>query len=72
MSKCIEILSNRNYTLVNECDNYILMTDQYNNHILVFNCNDNLTIQYMKIYMKTMIDNDNNHCINIYKDKMTP
>lgn len=72
MSKCIEILSNRNYTLVNESNNYILMKDQNNNHILVFNCNDNLTIQYMKIYMKTMIDNDINHCIIIYKDKITP
>ena len=42
MTHVIEILKNRNYTVVEQPSNYILMKDDKDEHILVFRLNDNL------------------------------
>jgi DNA-directed RNA polymerases I, II, and III subunit RPABC1 len=72
MSECMNIMYQRDYTLVHTGDNYTLMKDCDNNHIIIFSCNDTLTIHNLKIYMKNMFDNDIKHCIIIYSNKITP
>ena len=72
MTECMNIMYERNYTLINECDNYILMKDLDNEYIIIFNCNDSLTIHNMKLYLQTMSDQNISHCIIIYLDKITP
>ncbi len=68
----MNIMLVRNYTLINECENYILMRDVDGNNIIIFNSNDSLTIHSLKLFLKIMNDNDIRHCIIIYKDKITP
>lgn len=72
MSECINILLQRNYSMVNESDNYTLMKDVEGNNVIIFNCNEALTIHSLKLYLKIMNDNDIKHCIIVYNDKITP
>lgn len=72
MSKIIEILKNRNYTVVDENDQYILMKDTNHKNILIFNINSSLTINVIKIILKCMIDNNFDHSIVVYDGKITP
>lgn len=72
MSKIVDILKNRNYTFIDENDQYILMKDVDNKNILIFNINSSLTINVIKIILKCMIENDFNHSIVVYDGKITP
>ena len=73
MSKTVEILSNRQYTLTNTHNNYTLMNDPINNeNVIIFNCLDNITINLIKAYVKIMIDTSINHSIIVYDGKITP
>lgn len=73
MSKTVEILSNRQYTLTNTHNNYTLMNDpNKNENVIIFNCLDNITINLIKAYVKIMIDTNINHSIIVYDGKITP
>ena len=72
MSECMNILLARNYTLVKEDENYTLMKDVEDNFVIVFNCNESLTIHSLKLYLKIMDENQIRHCLIIYKEKLTP
>ena len=72
MSKIIDILKNRNYTFIDENDQYILMKDGNDKNILIFNLNSSLTINVIKIILKCMIENDFDHSIVVYDGKITP
>ena len=62
----------RNYVMVNDCDNYTLMKDTNDKLVIIFTCNDALTIHNMKLYLQIMSKHNISHCIIIYEDKITP
>ena len=68
----MNVLKARNYSIVREDENYILMKNIENEFIIVFNCNESLTIHSLKLYLKIMDENQIRHCLIIYKDKITP
>lgn len=72
MSKVIDILKHRNYVLLHSSNDFTLMKDENENNIIIFICNDNLTINFLKVYIKHMNDSNITHSIVIYKDKITP
>jgi DNA-directed RNA polymerase subunit H (RpoH/RPB5) len=73
MSKCIEILQKRGYTIANkDNDNMILMNDRDNKLVIIFICEDNLAISELKLYIKIIKENNIEHAIIIYKNKITP
>lgn len=72
MTQVIDILSNRNYTFVEQQSSHILMNDEKDDHVLVFKLDDNITINMIKLYIKIMIDNNINHSILVYNGKITP
>lgn len=73
MSKCVDILKHRGYTILNN-DNkeMILMNDKQGKIVIIFICNDNLAISELKLYIKIIKDNNIDHAIIVYKNKITP
>ncbi len=72
MSECLNIMYARGYTMIKECENYILMNDTNDEHVIIFNCDESLTIHNMKLYLQIMSQHNIKHSIIIYKDKVTP
>ena len=66
MSECLNIMKERGYTLVNETDNYTLMKTNDEKMVIIFNCDEGLTIHNMKVYLRIMSDHNICNCIIIY------
>lgn len=68
---CKEMLSQRNYNITEEVDDYIIADCQEDTLIVFFSNENKFNNDQLKYYIKRMNDSELKHCIIIYPNQIT-
>ena len=70
--KYLNIFKHRNYTVSHQLNDHTVFNDNNNIEVILFICEDILSINNIKIYIKIMIECKIFHGIIVYETKITP